>query len=68
MLWVDSKGVDLRGATLSGRSEAVRMPFNREALDDLDVLSLITMAGQQAWEAERSYTPTMPELASKVEA
>lgn len=67
MLWVDTRGLDFKGVTFRGRSEAGRLPFKRQALDDLDVLSLITMAAQEAWEAERSYTPSMPELSGRID-
>jgi L-asparaginase II len=68
MLWVDIHGVDLKGQTITGAAETRRFEFPRPALDELDVLSLITMAAQESWEAERSYTPTMPELASRTDA
>jgi hypothetical protein len=66
MLWVDTRGLDFKGVTFSGELRTGRLAFQRQALDDLDVLSLITMAAQQAWEAERSYIPSMPETASKM--
>ena len=67
MLWVDVKGLDFKCRTLTGRSEAGRFAFNRLALDELDVLSLITMAAQEAWEAERAYTPAMPDVAVRAQ-
>lgn len=66
MLWVDTHGMDFLGQTLTGSTTTGRFSFNRTALDDLDALSLITMAAQEAWEAERAYSPTMPELAGNI--
>jgi hypothetical protein len=55
-LWIDTKGVEFKAEALGGLSRTGRYPFMREALDELDALSLITMASQVAWENERSYT------------
>jgi hypothetical protein len=68
MLWVDVRGVDFKGQTLTGRTDTGRFEFGRKALDEHDVLSLITMAAQVAWEKERAYTPAMPEMAVRLEA
>ena len=68
MLWVDAKGIDYKGTTLTGNTTTGRYQFIREALDELDVLSLITMAAQEAWEIDRAYTPAMPEMTARTEA
>lgn len=64
-LWVDTKGVEFRGEALGGVSKTGRFSFPREALDELDALSLITMAAQVAWEQERTYVPTMPDVVAQ---
>lgn len=64
-LWVDMKGVEFRGEALGGVSKTGRFSFPREALDELDALSLITMAAQVAWEQERTYVPTMPDVVAQ---
>jgi hypothetical protein len=64
-LWIDTKGVDFKGEALGGVSTTGRFAFARQALDELDALSLITMAAQVAWEDERSYTPQVPDTVSQ---
>lgn len=64
-LWIDTKGVDFRGDALGGVSKTGRYSFSREALDELDALSLITMAAQVAWEEERAYLPKMPDAVAQ---
>lgn len=64
-LWIDTKGVEFRGEALGGVSKTGRYSFQREALDELDALSLITMAAQVAWEQERTYVPTMPDVVAQ---
>lgn len=68
MLWVDVNGMDFKGQTLTGRVATGRFEFRRKAIDDLDVLSLITMAAQEAWEIDRNYVPAMPEMAARSQA
>lgn len=60
--WIDTKGVEFWGEALAGVIKTGRYSFPREAVDELDALSLITMAVQVAWEQERSYIPTMPDV------
>lgn len=67
MVWLDSQGVDFRGHTVRGERASVRHQFTRPALNDFDAISMITMAGQQAWEADRKYTPTIPVLSPEVQ-
>lgn len=64
-LWIDTKGVEFRGEALGGVSKTGRHSFQREALDELDALSLITMAAQVAWEQERTYVPAMPDVVAQ---
>eukprot|EP00892_Ulva_mutabilis_P007339 jgi/Ulvmu1/4978/UM207_0022.1 len=64
-IWIDTKGVDFHGDALGGVSKTGRYSFPREALDELDALSLITMAAQVAWENERTYVPTMPDVVTQ---
>ena len=64
-MWIDTKGVDFKAEALGGISRTGRFSFEREALDELDALSLITMAAQVAWENERSYTPAVPSSVSQ---
>jgi hypothetical protein len=64
-LWIDTKGVEFKAEALGGLSQTGRYSFVREALDELDALSLITMAAQVAWENERAYTPTIPTAVSQ---
>ena len=59
-MWIDTKGVDFKAEALGGISQTGRLSFTREAQDELDALSLITMVAQVAWENERSYTPPVP--------
>ena len=59
-VWIDKRGLYLRGETVDGVAESLRFTFNRPALNDLDVVSMITMASQVAWEQERKYTPLVP--------
>lgn len=61
-LWIDSKGLDFKAEALGGVSLTGRYSYSREALDELDALSLITMASQVSWENERSYTPAIPTI------
>jgi len=60
-VWIDKRGLYLRGETVEGVAQSMRFEFGREALNELDVVSMITMASQVAWEVERNYTPSVPE-------
>ncbi|XP_002973412.2 glutamyl-tRNA reductase-binding protein, chloroplastic [Selaginella moellendorffii] len=54
LTWVDRLGFDMRVLTRSPpRIMEIRIPFEREALDERDARSLLTMMGQVAWEKER---------------
>lgn len=64
-MWIDTKGLDFKAEALGGISQTGRYSFTREAMDELDALSLITMAAQVAWENERSYTPAIPTAVSQ---
>jgi hypothetical protein len=68
MVWVDTLGADFRGHTVGGDRRSVRYKFARGALNEYDAISMITMAGQQAWEAERKYKPAVPQLAAEPQA
>jgi len=65
MTWVDRLGFDLRVWLRTGDGtppalREVRIPFSREAADEREARSSITMMAQVAWEKERNYTPVTP--------
>lgn len=67
LIWVDRLGLDLRVWLRSSAADVpevreVRIPFAREAADEREARSSITMMAQVSWEKERNYTPKMPSL------
>mmetsp|Transcript_22362 Transcript_22362/g.48873 ORF Transcript_22362/g.48873 Transcript_22362/m.48873 type:complete len:294 (-) Transcript_22362:94-975(-) len=62
LLWVDRLGMYVRSEVTGREPEVVRVPFYRAVLDERDVRSVITMASQIAWEAERPYNPPLPSI------
>jgi hypothetical protein len=68
LLWLDRLGMYIRSEVAGRGPEVVRVPFYRPVLDERDARSVITMAAQIAWEAERSYTPPVPSDAAAAAA
>ncbi|KAG2489885.1 hypothetical protein HYH03_011687 [Edaphochlamys debaryana] len=62
LLWVDYLGMYIRTEINGREPEVVRVPFYRPVLDERDARSVITMASQIAWEADRAYTPPLPAI------
>lgn len=60
LLWVDRLGMYVR-TEVEGKEQpsVVRVPFYRAVLDERDARSVITMAAQIAWEADRPYNPSV---------
>ncbi|GBG00252.1 hypothetical protein Rsub_12896 [Raphidocelis subcapitata] len=68
LLWLDRLGMYIRAEVAGGPPQVVRVPFYRPVLDERDARSVITMAAQIAWEAERSYVPPLPDAAAAAAA
>lgn len=66
LLWVDRLGMYVRTEVEGKQPAVVRVPFYRAVLDERDARSVITMAAQIAWEAERPYNPSamLPDTAA----
>ncbi|KAG1657366.1 hypothetical protein FOA52_015920 [Chlamydomonas sp. UWO 241] len=58
LVWVDRLGMYMRTEVEGRDPEVVRVPFYRPVIDERDARSVITMAAQISWEAERSYQPS----------
>lgn len=58
MAWIDKKGVYMRASMGSGeRMETIRVPFDRDVIDERDARSALTMIAQVSWEKEKPYQP-----------
>lgn len=57
LVWVDRLGMYVRTEVEGRDPSIVRVPFYRPVLDERDARSVITMAAQIAWEADRAYVP-----------
>ena len=68
LLWLDRLGMYIRAEVAGGPPQVVRVPFYRPVLDERDARSVVTMAAQIAWEAERSYVPPLPDAAAAAAA
>lgn len=62
LLWLDRLGMYIRSEVAGQPPQVVRVPFYRPVLDERDARSVITMAAQIAWEAERTYVPPLPAI------
>lgn len=58
LLWLDKDGVYLNAAVGGGEIVTLRVPFDREVVDERDARSALTMMAQLAWEKDRPYSPT----------
>ena len=58
MAWIDKKGVYMRASMGSGeRMETIRVPFDRDVIDERDARSALTMIAQVSWEKDKPYQP-----------
>jgi hypothetical protein len=62
LLWLDRLGMYIRTEALGRPAGVTRVPFYRAVLDERDARSVITMAAQMAWDADRKYTPPVPAI------
>ena len=61
LVWVDSWGAYVAVETFGCEPEILRVPFQRQVLDERDARSVLTLLAQFAWEEERHYSPPIPE-------
>ena len=57
--WVDCLGFYISYDTIHSKNNVLRVSFPREAEEDRDARSLLTMAAHLAWEHDRNTVPTI---------
>jgi len=57
LAWVDRFGFYISYSTINSHNNTLRIPFPREAEEDRDARSLLTMTAHLAWESDRNALP-----------